>query len=239
MTSTRVLVVEDNPADFRLLQEALFDVGAFNVKLTGVDMLRKAIQLLESEEFDVALLDLSLPDTEGLEGLTQIQQAVPALPVVVLTGHNDSELAVIAVREGAQDYLVKGQVDGHLLVRAMRYAEERKRVLLELKRSEERFRSLLENALDIITVIDADGIIRYASPSVEKVLGYRPERLLGLDAVSLIHPRDADRIIAAWRTGKRPRRLSLNAVYSIGTAVGACWKRSVAACWMIRSSPVW
>jgi two-component system, cell cycle sensor histidine kinase and response regulator CckA len=199
---TRVLVIEDNPADFRLLREGLFDVGAFNVNLTGVGTLGKAIELLRSEKFDVALLDLSLPDTDGLEGLKGIQQAAPELPVLVITGRDDSKLAVRAVREGAQDYLVKGRVDGHLLVRAMRYAEERKRNLLELQRREERFRSLLENALDIITVIDQNGNIQYASPSVERVLGYRPEQLLGIHAVSLIHPQDAPRIISAWKTGK-------------------------------------
>ena len=201
MSSTRVLVIEDNPADFVLLEEALADVAAFHVKLTGVSLLKKAIELLETETFDVALLDLSLPDTDGLNGLQRIQQAAPELPVLVLTGRNDSNLAVTAVREGAQDYLVKGQVDGHLLLRAMRYAEERKRNLLQLQRSEERFRSLLENASDIITVIDATGKVQYASPAVERVLGYRPDELIGTQALSLIHPDNISRILEAWRSG--------------------------------------
>ena len=192
--STQVLVIEDNPADFRLLQEALFEVGAFNVKLTGVDMLRRAIARLETDTFDVALLDLSLPDTDGLDGLERLQNSAPEMPIVVLTGRNDADLAVRAVREGAQDYLVKGQVDGHLLVRAMRYAEERKRAMLELQRNEERFRSLLENALDIIMVFDANGTITYSSPSVERVLGYRPEDLQGANVISLVHGEDATRI---------------------------------------------
>ncbi len=198
--TTRVLVVEDNPADFKLLQLALSEVGAYHVKLTGVQLLRDAVQRLRTETFQVAILDLSLPDTDGLEGLKLLQEAAPELPVVVLTGRDDSELAVHAVREGAQDYLVKGQVDGQLLVRAMRYAEERRKSTLQLKRSEERFRSLLENALDIIAVLDAEGRITFASDSVERVLGHRPSDLVGRPLRSLVHPSDTARLDQALET---------------------------------------
>jgi two-component system cell cycle sensor histidine kinase/response regulator CckA len=224
---TRVLVIEDNPADLRLLQEALFEVGAFNVKLTGVDTLRRAIVRLETDTFDAALLDLSLPDTDGLNGLERLQTIAPELPIVVLTGHDDSELAVRAVREGAQDYLVKGQVDGHLLVRAMRYAEERKRAVLDLKRSEERFRSLLENALDIISVFDVHGRIEYSSPSVERVLGYSPGELGGTSVLPLVHPEDAARIsnaigsLTAGRTTRAECRVRhKNGTWRVIEAIG-------------------
>lgn len=190
-------MIEDNPADFRLLQLALLEVGAFEVKLNGAGTLKAAIGLLESGPFDVALLDLSLPDTGGLDGLTRLQEAAPELLIVVLTGRIDSELAIQALREGAQDYLVKGQVDGQLLVRAMRYAQERKRGTQQLKRSEERFRSLLENALDIIALVDAAGIVTYASPSVERVLGYSPAEMIGRPCGALVHPEDKPRILEA------------------------------------------
>ncbi len=194
---TSVLVVEDNPADFRLLKEALVDVGAFTVKLTGVRTLREAVELAAGTAFNVALLDLSLPDTDGLDGLSALQAAAPELPILVLTGRNDSELAVRAVREGAQDYLVKGQFNGHLLLRAMRYAEERQRSLRELERSEQRFRSLLENALDIIMVIGLDGAVSYSSPSVERVLGYGPDQLTGTRAFDYVHPQDVFAVMGA------------------------------------------
>ncbi len=198
MISTRVLVIEDNAADFRLLQEALFEVGAFGIQLTSASLLSAAIAKLKKEHFAVAILDLSLPDTDGLEGLQEIQRVAPDLPVVVLTGRDDSELAVKAVRAGAQDYLVKGRVDGHLLVRAMRYAEERKRNLLELSHSEERFRSLLENALDIIAIIGLEGTVRYASPSVERVLGYCPFDVATTSVASMIHADDMDSMASAY-----------------------------------------
>lgn len=187
---TRVLIVEDNPGDVRLLQEALYDVEAHHVKLTSADTLSDAMELLQNKQFDVALVDLSLPDADGLESVERLQARAPGLPILVLTGTDNSDLAVRAVRAGAQDYLVKGKVDGNLLVRAMRYAEERKRNLDAVKRSEAHFRSLIENALDIIAVLDRDGTIRYVSPSTERVLGYVQGDLENRHIARLVHPED-------------------------------------------------
>jgi PAS domain S-box-containing protein len=191
MNQTRVLVVEDNPADVRLLQEKLRAANVLDVRLFPVATLKAGLDLLESETFDVALVDLSLPDSDGLESLERLQAKAPQLPTIVITGRDDSETALQAVREGAQDYLIKGQGDGHLLVRSMRYASERKRTTEQLRRSELHFRSLLENALDIITVVDGGGMIRYASPSTERVLGYSPQELTGINILQLVHVDDA------------------------------------------------
>jgi two-component system, cell cycle sensor histidine kinase and response regulator CckA len=144
--------------------------------------------------FDVVMLDLSLPDADGLETLLRTHAQAPSVPIVVLTGLDDEGLAIRAVREGAQDYLVKGQVTGQLLVRAMRYATERKRAVEALQRSEEYFRSLIENALDIITVLDVDGTVRYGSPSFERVLGYPQSALTGENLFKLMHPADRDQV---------------------------------------------
>jgi PAS domain S-box-containing protein len=186
-----VLLVEDNPADARLLREAVREAEGSYIQLTHVETLREAFQRLNNNHFDVVMLDLSLPDADGLETLVSLHTQAPSVPIVVLTGLDDEALAVKAVREGAQDYLVKGQVTSQLLVRAMRYATERKRAVEALQRSEEYFRSLIENALDLITVLDMDGTFRYGSPSVERVLGYKPAEIIGVNALSVIHPRDA------------------------------------------------
>ena len=185
-----VLLVEDNPGDARLLREAVKDAAGISISLTHEETLARALKRLDDEPFDVIMLDLSLPDAEGLETLERTHAHMPNLPIVVLTGLDDEALAVRAVREGAQDYLVKGQVTGQVLVRAMRYATERKRALEELRKSEEYFRSLIENALDIITVLDEAGAIRYSSPSLERILGYRPSALHGTNLLALIHPDD-------------------------------------------------
>ncbi|MBD2544468.1 ATP-binding protein [Planktothricoides raciborskii] len=137
-----LLLVEDNLADADLIEELLADAQLSRYKITAVERLSEAIAHLKSEPFDVILLDLSLPDSHGLETLEKVVLAAKSLPVLVLTGLTDRELAVQAVREGAQDYLVKGKFDCDLLSRAISYAVERKQTLEELRRSEERYHKL-------------------------------------------------------------------------------------------------
>jgi PAS domain S-box-containing protein len=185
-----VLLVEDNPGDARLLREVVKEAHDISIKLTHEDTLTGALKCLDAERFDVIMLDLSLPDAEGIETLTRTLLHSPNVPIVVLTGLDDEALAVRAVRDGAQDYLVKGQVTGPVLVRAMRYATERKRAIEDLRKSEEYFRSLIENALDIITVLDDKGVVRYGSPSLERVLGYAVSTLSETNILALIHPND-------------------------------------------------
>ncbi len=200
LEGVRVLLVEDNPADARYLREEITEVGAGSVRLTHVTRLEDAIRRLDSEEFDVVLLDLSLPDEQGLETLVRAHASAPSVPIVVLTGMDDEALAVKAVREGAQDYLVKGQTDGNLLVRAMRYATERKHAIEALQRREEHFRSLIENALDLISIISEDGVVRYVSPSHERVLGYRTDELVGRNYLHLVHPEDVNEFGGAFHS---------------------------------------
>ena len=124
----KLLLVEDNPADARLVQELLAEVdNPQRISLSNALTLQQALEILHDANFDVLLVDLGLPDSQGLDTLHQIQSAKPSLPIVVLSGHDDEDLALEAVQAGAQDYLVKGQGDGNLLTRALYYAIERKR----------------------------------------------------------------------------------------------------------------
>ena len=124
--SKRVLLIEDNPADARLIVEILTDASAGKVELQHVDRISTALKRLAEQTFDVILLDLTLPDGDGLGTVVRICAANPRMPVIVLPGLEDDALAMAAVQAGAQDYLVKGQVDGPGIVRAIRYAIERK-----------------------------------------------------------------------------------------------------------------
>ncbi len=136
----KVLLVEDNPADADLLQETLADAGSGRFRLTHVARLGEALELLRKEGFDVILLDLTLPDSEGLDTLVRTVRQTQDVPIVVMTGSDDDELAIAAVKAGAQDYLVKGQVDANLLTRAVRYAVERRRLLAELEQARQQER---------------------------------------------------------------------------------------------------
>jgi PAS domain S-box-containing protein len=195
-----VLLVEDNPGDARLFQELVRDTGAGRLKLEHVSRLSAAFDRLDHGHFDVILLDLSLPDEQGLDTLTRMHAHTPNVPIVVLTGLDDEALAVRVVRSGAQDYLVKGRVDGDLLVRSLRYATERARAVEALERREEHYRSLIENSLDLVSILNFDGTIRYASPSHERILGYPLEDLVGQNAFAFIHPEDLPMVQAAFRS---------------------------------------
>ena len=131
----KLLVVDDNPADVELVRAQL--AGAhldrpFQVEV--VDRLSAALQRLSRKDVDVVLLDLGLPDSGGTQGVARISREAAEVPVVVLTGHDNEELGLRAVKDGAQDYLVKGQAPGPVLQRSLRFAIERKRAEQALAR---------------------------------------------------------------------------------------------------------
>ncbi|MCW5316040.1 response regulator [Nostoc sp. KVJ3] len=192
----KVLLVEDNPGDVVLLQEFLKEVTTVVVDLMPVERLSEAINYLAKEIFDVILLDLSLPDSQGLETFVIAHHQAKATPIIVLTGINDETLAISAMQEGAQDYLVKGQVTGDLLVRSMRYAIERQRADNALRQSEERFRVALKNSP--IFVYNQDRDLRYTwvynPPS-----GLTVEEILGKQDLDIIPVEDAQRLTTIKR----------------------------------------
>lgn len=129
----RVLLIEDSVADADLIRDAFEDaaldpaLGGAVFELEHLDRLRAGMERLLAGDVDVVLLDLSLPDSHGMETFVKLERTSPSTPIVVLSGLDDEQMAVRAVREGAQDYLVKGRVDGITLTRSIRYAVERKR----------------------------------------------------------------------------------------------------------------
>jgi PAS domain S-box-containing protein len=136
----KILLLEDNVSDARLLSDMFEDDQAAGLKLVHVTTLAQVIERLRCETFDLAILDLSVSDSQGLQTLLTAQASAPDVPIVVLTGLDEEELGTDAVRLGAQDFLSKGQITRPLLVRALRYAVERKRIQVLLKRSTEQLR---------------------------------------------------------------------------------------------------
>ena len=138
----RALIVEDNPADVDLVLEALPDTGPMHIESESVTHLSDALVRLAKGGIDLVMTDLGLPDSQGLETYRMLRHVAPDLPIIVLTGNADQELAVAAVREGAQEFLVKGHISGDLLIRAVRYAIERKRVEKELQKASDQIKTL-------------------------------------------------------------------------------------------------
>ncbi len=138
----KILLIEDNPGDARLIREMLVEAKYGGFEMEQSPRLSSGLALLSRAPFDVVLLDLGLPDSQGIETLVKTKNQAPHIPIVIMTGLTDESLGISAVREGAQDYLVKGQVDSNLLARTLRYAIERKRAELALEEYQERLRSL-------------------------------------------------------------------------------------------------
>ena len=138
---TRVLLVEDNPGDARLIREFIREVDGQLFEVEGAERLVVALERLAQGGVDLVLLDLSLPDSHGIETFRKLHAAAPNIPAIVLSGLNDESIALQAVHDGAQDYLMKGQGEGRLLVRAMRYALERARTATQLAAYAEELRS--------------------------------------------------------------------------------------------------
>lgn len=138
-----LLIIEDNPGDARLLREMLRENGAYVAELIIAQTMSEATTCLSTHPVDIILLDLGLPDAEGLAAIRRARAAAPGIPLVVLTGMDDEALAAQSLQEGAQDYLIKGQIETRGLLRALRYATERKR----LERLKDEFVSTVSHEL--------------------------------------------------------------------------------------------
>ena len=129
----KILLIEDDPADTELFKDALSRLRYITGDVVCAHSLSAAFAHLENLDFDVIISDLGLPDSRGLEVLIKISEKVPEVPIIVLTGYDDEELAVEALKSGAQDYLIKGQIDFNSLYRAIRYSIERNSLIQQLK----------------------------------------------------------------------------------------------------------
>src|SRR5262245_34714153 len=128
-----ILLIEDNPGDARLIELMLAEDPDSPFRINCVDRLSRGLEFLDSEKPGLVLLDLSLPDSQGLETFDKVYAHSPTVPIIVLTGNDDHVIALSAVKTGAQDYLVKGKLDRELLMRAMQYSIERKRYQEQLE----------------------------------------------------------------------------------------------------------
>jgi diguanylate cyclase (GGDEF)-like protein/PAS domain S-box-containing protein len=185
-----VLLVEDNPGDAGLLCEMLRDTGPVGYDVHPVQSLALAREFLSENAADVVLLDLGLPDADGLESLLAVRTSRPRIPVVVMTGRDDEELALKALSEGAQDYLVKGQIDSRGLRRALRYSIERRTMEEDLYLEKERAEITLKSIGDGVVRSDDEGRVTFLNSAAELMTGWTSKEAVGRpvdEIVQLLH----------------------------------------------------
>lgn len=176
---TTVLLVEDNPADARLLEHFLERATGKQYAFVRVETLSSALKVASEVKFDTILLDLSLPDSQGLDTLERMYEATPNVPIVVLTGLDDEEVAIAALREGAQDYLIKNEIHANVLTRAIHYAIERQQMRAQLQASELRYRGIVEDRTEFICRFLPNGIITFANEAYCRYFGKKPQEIVG------------------------------------------------------------
>lgn len=168
----KVLLIEDNPGDARLIQEMLKETGNMQFELVHVERLSEGLKHLSNNAYDILLLDLGLPDSQGLDTLNEVYLKKPDEPIVVLTGLTDEMVGVQAVQNGAQDYLIKGQVDNKLLMRSINYAIERKRAQETLRKVNRVLKTLSECNEVLVRAVDELELLRKICQVIVEIGGY-------------------------------------------------------------------
>jgi PAS domain S-box-containing protein len=197
----RILIVEDTPEDACLIDALLQKAKRGRFQSQAVGRLSEALERLALGGIDAVILDLSLPDSNGIETFERLQNRFPMVPILVLTATQNESMADQAIRHGAQDYLLKGQLDSALVVRAVRYAIERKRTENALRKSEERFELMARATNDAVWDWEIATDRLWWNVGVRSFLGYPPDTM-GADIRwwhEHIHPEDRERIISGLR----------------------------------------
>jgi diguanylate cyclase (GGDEF)-like protein/PAS domain S-box-containing protein len=196
---TRLLLIEDNPDEAGPIESALSEKMGKSYQIERAGRLSDALAALGKAGFAIILLDLSLPDGKGIAVFEQVSRAAPNALILILSSAADEEIARLAVQRGADDYLVKEQVDAHWLPRTLNYLIERKETRQALMLSEARFRAMSDASPLGIFVSDAQGECVYTNEAYHKISGLNLEQTLGTNWSMAIHPDDRQRVLAEWR----------------------------------------
>jgi PAS domain S-box-containing protein len=187
----RLLLVEDDPGFARLLREMFKELASADTEVTHVDSMVDAERLLMEQSVDIILLDPGLPDSQGIESVQRAHAAAPRVPLVVLTGRDDETLALEALQAGAQDYLIKGQIDTRGLLRFLRYAIERNALEEAFFAEKERALVTLNSIGDAVACTDVSGRITFLNAVAEGLTGWSSEEAAGQPSGEVIRILDA------------------------------------------------
>lgn len=181
-----ILLIEDNPEDVRYVAEMLSEAKECIIDYEVAGTLSEGVTLMKNGGIDAVLLDLSLSDSKGMKTLKTLQQITPDIPLVVLTDDQDETVTVEALREGAQDFLIKGTFDSDMLMRCIRHAIERQRIKGELKNtirelqvSEERLFNIINSNADGIIIVNRNNTVSFVNPAAEYILNKQKKELIG------------------------------------------------------------
>lgn len=212
--SQTILLIENNAGDTRLLREMLREHDSAKTELTHVQTLEEAKAQLALRPFDVVLLDLSLSDSDGLESVRRAHAAAPNSALVVLTGREDEDFAARALKDGAQDYLIKGQIDARSLRRSLRYAIERNAMEAVLFDEKERAQVTLNCIGDGVACTDSAGNVTFLNVVAEKLAGWELKDVEGKPFAKVLHFLDAAsrEVTNPTQTKTLDAHLPLNAV---------------------------
>jgi two-component system, NarL family, sensor histidine kinase UhpB len=187
----KIILVEDNPGDALIIKEMLKEIYENKFILEHFQRVSDGLEHL-NEDYDIMLLDLNLPDSQGIETFNTMNRHAPELPIIILTGLVDEDLAINIVSEGAQDYLVKGQIDKQLLSRSIKYSIERKHIEIDLRKSEEKYRLMVEKIESGLFLINSKNEISYVNSQMADMLGYNTDDLINQDVFNFIQKKCQD-----------------------------------------------
>ncbi|MFH0733048.1 MAG: PAS domain S-box protein [bacterium] len=202
-----VLLVEDNPGDALLIKEMLFDIKSINYELIINESLKQTKEYLNKINPDVLLIDLSLPDSKGIDTFLKISEIYYDKPLIILSGNNDEEISCLAVQKGAQDYLLKGKIDETILNRSILYAIERKKLETAVKESEQKFKLLADNAPMFIWMADINRNGIYFNKPWLNYVGKSITELEGKDWIEYIHENDKETVKTIYNKAFKNKEL--------------------------------
>ena len=188
--SLRILLIGTSRSDVPSIQEMFEECGR-EVELIYHERLEDGLAVVSGGAVEVVLFDLDLPGSQAVADLDRLRKAAPGIPIIAITAMGDEQAALHAMQHGAQDYLVRGRIDAELLCRSVRYAQERMRTELALRRSEMMYRRLVENLNEGVLMVNGTGVITFANPRMGEILGYPASHLVGLPVSMFLDKTDS------------------------------------------------
>ena len=217
----KILLIEDNPGDVRLVREYLRERYGGASQIHTADRLSSGLAMMAAVNPDIVLLDLSLPDSHGLDTFLAFQLQAPDTPIVVFSSNENEDMALMAMQAGAEDYLPKRHVDGIVLLRTIRHALARRRAERALRVSEERYRTIVETAEEGIWQLDRQGRARFLNPAMARLFGYTIGQMMARSMLDFVAPHGyalAQQFLDGCLSGRRCRE-DLCFVHRDGTPI--------------------